>query len=251
MANKCFMEFYYSVDKEIYDLFVVQKEYEKNNGNILKYRGKMFCPECKKAELSFTHKTSNKRAFLSKKPSSKHIDGCSLIHNYATNREVKQYIKKLSGEKIDDMLESALNLLLPKEEGTSFSATTHTKENPLVIQSKGKNGKQITKTIPKKSLNRLSNQIEEGKVFIFYGHVKLYVVSIDTKDGICYKLNLKVKKGNEWKWVASIFRYRNEDQVDENKVYDLAVLGHIEFYKGYPQIRTKNFSDIKWREITQ
>lgn len=44
-------------------LYEVQKEYEQNKGDISKYRDKMLCPECQIANLRFTHKTSERRAF--------------------------------------------------------------------------------------------------------------------------------------------------------------------------------------------
>lgn len=44
----------------------------------------MFCPECKKAELSFVHKTSKRRAHLRRNKSSCHEKGCS--YNYDQNR---------------------------------------------------------------------------------------------------------------------------------------------------------------------
>ena len=84
MANVSFEEFYYNEDDQIHDLYEIQKEYEKNNGNISKYRGHIFCSECKIAELSFTHKTSIRRAFLSKIPSSDHAEYCSFKHDCAT-----------------------------------------------------------------------------------------------------------------------------------------------------------------------
>ncbi|WP_449460725.1 hypothetical protein [Streptococcus suis] len=115
MANISFKEFYYSNDQQIHDLSEIQNEYEKNNGDISKYRGQIFCPECKAAELRFTHKTSNTRAFLSKMPSSNHNENCSFIHEYASTNEVKQFIKTLPEKQIQDRLESELNLLLPKE----------------------------------------------------------------------------------------------------------------------------------------
>lgn len=42
----CFINCYLSKDFEIHSINEVQKEYEENNGDISKYIGSMFCPEC-------------------------------------------------------------------------------------------------------------------------------------------------------------------------------------------------------------
>lgn len=65
MPNNSYEDFLYDEDQRLHSVYEVQKEYEQNNGDISKYRDKMLCPECKRAKLRFTHKTSERRAFLS------------------------------------------------------------------------------------------------------------------------------------------------------------------------------------------
>ena len=64
MPNNSYEDFLYDEDQRLHSVYEVQKEYEQNNGDISKYRDKMLCPECKRAKLRFTHKTSERRAFL-------------------------------------------------------------------------------------------------------------------------------------------------------------------------------------------
>lgn len=248
MANISFEEFYYNLDKQIHDLSEVQNEYEKNNGDISKYRGQMFCPECKAAELRFTHKTSNKRAFLSKIPSSSHNDGCSFIHEYASTNEVNQFIKTLSEKQIQDRLESTLNLLLPREEKDNCNIATDVISNPFVIEHKDKSGSGIRKALHRKSIRSWFDKSEENQVYIFYGRVKLKVEEVNTQKGIRFRLIVEINQGNNWITKTSIFRGVARDEIDENKIYDIAVLGCIEFYKGFPQIGTETFSSIMFRE---
>ena len=115
LANVGFEVFYYTKDNQLHDLYEIQEEYERNDGDISKYRGYIFCPECKKAELRFTRQTSSRRAFLSKMPSSDHDEDCLFKNDYATNNEIRQYTKTLNNQQIQDRLESALNQLLQKK----------------------------------------------------------------------------------------------------------------------------------------
>lgn len=58
-----FKEFYFTGDQRIHNLDELEKEYEQKSGDISSYRGRIFCPECRIAELAFTHKTSKKELF--------------------------------------------------------------------------------------------------------------------------------------------------------------------------------------------
>lgn len=251
MANVSFEKFYYTEDKELYDLYTVQKEYEQNHGDISKYRGKMLCPECKKAELSFTHKSSNRCAYLSKIPSSDHAEGCSFIHEYATYNEIKKFAKTLSNEQIQDRLEAALNQLLPKKAKESNGLSKESKNNPFIIEVDDKKEKNVRKSIPRKSIGSWFDKLDEKKIFVFYGHVKLVNEAIETKKGKYFKLIVKTKEKNKWKKKTSIFRGITQDNVDEEKNYDIAVLGEIEFYNGFPQIKTTSFFSIMLREVRE
>ena len=153
MGNVSFEEFYYSKDNQIHDISEVQKEYDQCSGDISKFKNQMFCPECKKAKLSFTHRTSFKRAFLSKKRSSDHVEGCSFIHDSASKRDILEYIKQLSTNQIQDRLEAALNQLLLKKSKADNDASNECKDNPLVIKVDNPRGSGIRKFIPRKSIN--------------------------------------------------------------------------------------------------
>lgn len=248
MINISFEEFYYTEDNQIHYLDEVQKEYEQKHGDISKYRGRMVCPECKKAELRFTHKTSNRRAFLSKIPSSEHEGGCSFIHDYATNSEIKQFAKTLTKKQIQDRLEAVLNQLLPKKEKDCNGVSNESKNNPFIIKVVDKKGSSIRRSIPRKSINSWFDKSEEKKVFIFYGYVKLSNEEIKNEKGKYFRLIVKTKNQNEWKKKTSVFRGTIPENIDEEKNYYIAVLGEIEFYKGFPQIKTTSFDAIMLRE---
>ena len=247
LSNVYFGEFYYTDDKQLHDLYEVQKEYDENDRDISKYRDKMLCPECKKAKLCFTHRTSNKREYLSKIPSSNHENGCSYIHDSASKSVIIQFVNALSDENIQDKLESALNYLLPKKV-KEYNEADEFEDNPFIIKMDDKKGNSINKSIPRKSINSGFDKFEENKIFIFYGRAKLKCEEFETKKGKRFKLILNIEKKNDWSKNISIYRDFIKDNINEEKIYDIAVLGYFKIYKNIPQIITSKFTSIVFRE---
>ena len=248
MPNHSYEDFIYAADQQLHSLYEVQKEYEQNKGDISKYRDKMLCPECKKAKLRFTHKTSERRAFLSTLPTSNHKEGCSYNYDLASNRAVKQFVATLTDEQVRDRLEAMLNKLLPGAIRDNKNAFNDAKENPLVINIGARTHQSNRRAIRRKSMNGWFDKADEDNMFLFYGKVRLSVEERETKKGKRYILIVKTKRGEEWIRKTSIFRGMAQDVIDENTTYDLAVLGHLEFYKNFPQIVTESFAAILYRE---
>lgn len=248
MPNNSYEYFLYVDDQQVHSIFEVQKEYEQKNGDISKYRDKMLCPECKKAKLSFTHKTSGTRAYLSTFPTSNHEEGCSYNYDLASNRAVKQFVVTLTPEQVHDRLEAMLNKLLPGAIRDNKNAFNDEKENPLVINIGARTHQSNRRAIRRKSMNGWFDKADEDNMFLFYGKVRLSVEERETKKGKRYILIVKTKRGEEWIRKTSIFRGMAQDVIDEHTTYDLAVLGHLEFYKNFPQIVTESFAAILYRE---
>lgn len=108
---KSFEEFYLNNKDVILDFDIVADYAETHNGDIGEFYGNMFCPECKKAELSFVHKNSKRRAHLRRYKSSSHEDNCSYNYDYASHKVVKEYVDSLSSDEIQDILNSIMNML--------------------------------------------------------------------------------------------------------------------------------------------
>lgn len=248
MPNHSYEDFLYVDDQQFHSLYEVQKEYERNKGDISKYRDKMLCPECKKAKLRFTHKTSERRAFLSTLPTSNHEEGCSYNYDLASNRAVKQFVATLTPEQVHDRLEAMLNKLLPGAIRDNVNAFNDEKENPVVINIGARPHQSNLKAIRRKSMNGWFDKSDENNMFLFYGKVRLSVEERETKKGKRYILIVKTKRGEEWIRKTSIFRGMAQDAIDEKTTYDFAVLGHLEFYKNFPQIVTESFAAILYRE---
>ena len=248
MPNHSYEDFLYAADQQLHSLYEVQKEYEQNKGDISKYRDKMLCPECKKAKLRFTHKTSERRAFLSTLPTSNHKEGCSYNYDLASNRAVKQFVATLTDEQVHDKLEAMLNTMLPRDRRDNENAVNAEQQNPFVIDIGARNHQPNRRAIPRKSMNRWFDKADENNMFLFYGKVRLVVEKCKTRNGERYKLIVKTKRGEEWIRKTSIFRGMAQDAIDENTTYDLAVLGCLEFYNDFPQIVTESFTSILYRE---
>lgn len=175
MKRKQFDDFYFAKDGQIHKLDEVQAHYEKNNGDISYYKGDMRCPECKEARLAFTHKTSKNREYLSKEPTSNHLDNCSYNYDYASKKQIIEYVETMNDNQIRDKLESALNMLMNRDTSKDININSQAqRDNPLIIKSSN-GGNSIQRTIPRKSLSMWLDKEYEGKVFIFYGKVKLKV----------------------------------------------------------------------------
>lgn len=241
MSNTSFEKFWYSKDNQLHNLSEVQKEYQENNGDISKYRHKMYCPECKRAKLSFTHKTSNRREFLSKIPSSDHTNGCSFNYNPVTKNEIKKVTETLSDAQIQDRLEAALNQLLPKKANESSVILHEVEANPFIIDVQNKNDKIVRKSIPRKSINAWFKKFEENKIYIFYGRVKFKEINSYILIAKTINMYNTIKK-------TIIYGKRTIKNIREDINYDVAILGYINFYKGRPQIKLENSAYIMFRE---
>lgn len=245
MKRKQFDYFYFIEDGKLHPLDEVQELYEKNNGDISYFQGGMRCPECKEAFLSFTRKTSRCREYLSKEPSSRHLDNCSYNYDYASKKQIIEYVETINEDQIQDKLESALNMLMNRYTSTDININNQAQnDNPLIIKSFN-GGNSIQRTIPRKSLSMWLDREYKGKVFIFYGKVKLKVEPF--KD--FFRLLIYTKRRDEtWGYKTKVFRGRFEDKIDETKEYDIAILGYLDFSHGNtPEIKLVKYNSLLYR----
>lgn len=245
VKRKQFDDFYFIKDGKIHTLDEVQEQYEKNNGDISYFQGRMRCPECKEAILSFTRKTSRCREYLSKEPSSSHLDNCSYNYDYASKKQIIKYVETMNDNQIQDKLESVLNMLMNRDISTDININSQVqRDNPLIIKSSN-GGDSIQRTIPRKSISMWLDKEYEGKVFIFYGKVKLKVEPFKE----FFRLLIYTKRKDEtWGYKTKVFRGRFEDKIDEDKEYDIAILGYLDFSHGStPEIKTVKFNSLLYR----
>lgn len=80
---------------------------------------------------------------------------------------------------------------------------------------------------------------DEGKIFIFYGRVKLNIDTVKSKkdSSVYYRLIINTKKRDgSWGYKTKVFRGQYKDEIECGREYDIAMLGHIKFYKKIPEI---------------
>lgn len=101
-----FDEFFFSDDSKLYSF----EEYiEEIINNLDFYRGKMYCPECEEAKLSFHNART---PYLSKFPSSSHGEGCSYSYTTASKKQAIDYYETdTNDESIQRKLKSCINIL--------------------------------------------------------------------------------------------------------------------------------------------
>ena len=267
---KSFEEFYFEPRKEILDIDEVINCAEKNDGEIGKYEGNMFCPECQRAKLFFVNKSSTRRAHLKKYPSENHAEECSYNYDYASKRIIKKFIDSLNYNQIQDRLNSIMKMLNRKqvtsgESSTGGGTSVHKKNNPMLIVEEREN--TVYKALRRKKLNAWIDESDGQELCVFYGKVKLKVderikkcdeveietlVTPDIARDKYYLLQIYTKnKKGEWKFRTNIYRGKKKDIVDESKVYNIVLIGNLDFnYKPFT-IRLANWDALRYQETEE
>ena len=173
---KSFDEFYfYTADKK--EDIQILNDYFVKYKNLGIYQDNMFCPECKQAELSYIPKTSQRRAHLKRKTSSKHTNWCSYQFDYASKEYIEEYFKNLRDDQIKDKLDAMMRSLFFKKEylpQTPVDRGDSCDENPLVL--KRKTERQVHhKTLRRKSIEKWLYKELENELHLFYGKVRLSI----------------------------------------------------------------------------
>lgn len=257
---KSFKEFYYLKEDKICDIDIVEEYVVKNNGNIGKYEGNMRCPECRKAILAFWRRTSKRRAYLKRIPSSKHTETCSYNYEYDSSTRVKEYVDSLTYHEIQDKLSSILNLLCkqhrPKVEKVDSGDGGNIKEQNPVLLVERKENTDVLRVLRRKRLDAWINKSDGEDFAVFYGKVKLGIrekTKVNETTGEAYTFYfLEIftqNKQGEWKYRTNIYRGGIKDEIQKDIVYNIVIIGHLDFkYKPFT-IELANRDAIKFQEI--
>ena len=257
---KSFEEFYYLQEDKICDIDVVEEYVTKNNGDVGKYEGNMYCPECRKAILAFWRKTSKRRAHLKRIPSSKHSETCSYNYEYASSKRVKEYVDSLTYNEIQDKLNSILNMLCKQHRPNTENAEDSDggnakKQNPMLIVERKENT-DVLRALRRKRLNAWIDKSDGEDFAVFYGKVKLGIrekTKMNEATGEPYTFYfLEIftqNKQGEWKYRTNIYRGGIKDEIKNDVVYNIVIIGHLDFkYKPFT-IELANRDAIKFQEI--
>lgn len=248
--SKTFDEFYYLITNDKCDVESVIDYADNHNGKIVEYEGKMFCPECKQAELYFVHKTSLRCAHLRRCPSARHNETCSYNHEYASEKQIQTYLSSFSSNQIQDKLNSMINMLCkPKRENTidSISQNRVQENNPMLIQVDD-NKKKTIKSLRRKKLNTRIEKTDINKLFVFYGKVKLKMVEKEKKEKKYYVLEVynQTQQG-KLEFRTSFYYEKKINNIDTDLFYYIAIIGFVR--EVLWQIKPINRNAIKFATI--
>lgn len=186
MGDYKFDTFYYSIDdssehylSEIENLS--DTEYEQL------YKGKMYCPKCKKPQLTLVKKADS--SFLRTYPHQLHetIDGkmCPYSFETASKATMEGYVKELRDKKkIKSTLEAIMRRLTepPLPKATINKFTSSSSKDALLIEKKVKNKPLKRNVIPHYSFMSWGKNIPQDQLLVVYGKVYIELKDSSYKD---------------------------------------------------------------------
>lgn len=225
-----FDEFFYIVDNKIHDsnkLILACNDFDFNH----KYDGKMFCPECKKAQLIFAN--GLKLKYLRTNKNSNHKEDCYYngleeSSNYmkkldSNNIKHRQRIKQDINRTMNSLFEESKSLINDVEDNddSNISKSSINKKNNNVKKIKHLKKRKLTIDV----LDEIDKDEEINYPIIYYNKAVHLKVSPRKKGGYylrCYDISKKL--------ICSItinempYKYLMKDnKIDEEKIYKIAV----------------------------
>ena len=170
MSNCKFEEAFCSKIKRTIDINEISIMYKLDPAKYKSISGSLYCPECRKAKLSFVN--SNKKYFRTFK-ASVHTENCSLKQDEMSAKVITKFIEDTKNSAaVVRQIESALATLFPEELKTvtadpNKNEFTKTKTVPPV----GLDYKQ-KKRIPRKRIDLTFSDEDLDNPKIFYGNVR-------------------------------------------------------------------------------
>lgn len=147
-------------------------------------KDRLYCPECHIAQLTFTHRTTRKSAYLSTRHSvAEHANNCSYAVASASKRQVKSYYAGLTNEQIQDKLDAAINLYLRHINGeNNHEPLPPRNQNPGILTTV-ENGHQTHRRLPKRNIYSIYNVTDDelGIPLLVYGCVKIEAIETPSK----------------------------------------------------------------------
>ena len=212
--------------------------------------------------LSFIHKTTKKRAHLRRMPSSKHNDSCSYNYEYASSKKVKEYVDSLTYNEIQDKLNSMLNMLCRQQKPDDMKTINNNDrdsitQNPMIIVERRENT-NVLRALRRKNLNVYIDKSDGEDFSVFYGKVKLDIcektnINKDTGEKYTFYL-LEIfthNKQGEWKHRTNIYRGVTKDKIDKQSIYNIVMIGRLNFKYRPFTIDLANRNAIKFREVRE
>lgn len=199
-----FEEFYYDIEKEIYDLEVLVKIYNENRATYKEsYYGHIYCPECYEAKLAF--KPTAKTPYLSTLPTAIHNKDCSCNYDSASKQQMQEYYTDTKNvDAINRKLKSCIDLLLKPSKKTGKTGLGKNDKGTKIESTFGFETKGKKFLIRRKKITLPFDETEDyGVPMLFYGCVKLKWIKKEYSGQVSKYLQV-LKPENNW-ILASIY----------------------------------------------
>ncbi|MCX2717706.1 hypothetical protein OQH61_08155 [Helicobacter sp. MIT 21-1697] len=216
MKNKRkFDEFYSDIEDKIISFNKLNKD------NYLVYENQMFCPDCRKAKLSYVFNT--KTPHLKSKSGGKnppHQESCPYGYKPASNNSVRNHIDALNNTQIEHKLASMMRYLLTdKSIRQTFLSDDTGQNNPMLIEAVA-GATRTYNTMRRKSLGAYFTEEDKGEIYVFYGKGNL---KLNDKGNYAF---LKIVIGGK---TISVHRPKNliPNDIEENAEYYIVCIGYL------------------------
>lgn len=197
MNDYKFDRFYYIVDKSN-EHYISEIENLEDSEYTKTYKGKMYCPCCKKPQITLVKK--NGSSFLRTYPNQLHgiVDGkiCPYTFDTASDYTVRKYVQELKDtNKIKSMLEAAMRkLLMPTPPKTSPPDQNGEEQSDPLLIKKVKRDKTVTKNIiPHYSFKSWGKNIPQDRLLLIYGKVYIELKEVEISRDISNKSRITKK----------------------------------------------------------
>lgn len=224
--SKTFEVAYFVSENKKISIWKIANQIENNREELTRYKGNLFCPECRKAKLSFVSKTNNRVAHFRMTQNEQHENGCSYAHEYATKDILTEYVNNLTDQQIEDKLNSIMNFLCKRNINAESQSDNsgNNMNNPMIIHVAKDN---INRSLRRKSLSGWLD-VNEQQLYVFYGKVKLAFEKKTGKNRDFYVLYIKTKnRDNEWKNKVNLISSKTFININENTIYRIAMIGSL------------------------
>mgnify|MGYP000115062541 FL=1 len=143
--------------------------------------------------------------------------------------------------------------LMPSKNDIAELQSNLTIENNSFLFDEEENAQSkqvIKKTIRKQRLSGWIDSDISGKLYLFYGDVKILSEEKQSKTGNTYfRWVIKTKnKDGEWKYRTSLYRGSINECFDKDSVYKIVLIGTANFDNGYLNIKLENRNAVLYKK---
>ncbi len=205
-----FEEAYLQTENCVMSTTEVALMYQSSPEKFSQHKNSFYCPECRKAPLSFTNAAT---PYFKTYPKAAHLEWCSLKQAEMTPIETQSYLsKKENKDNLVRQLEGILFSMF-KIKGGKTAPVTHSPKHDIEGETKSTSIAFGKKRFPRKRIDTLIGEQDIGCYKFFYGEIKLKWERVASKQ--FWKLIIGNSSTNKFicrvKITNSVYDYINDD----------------------------------------